>query len=1041
METDIDTSGRVIKLYLNIGHQDGGHYKSFRVSPVETFGSLTVRALDKVGVPRSDVPFFSIIVKFHEPFLASSRIGLRPHADEVVCDVLEREALYHDGDLRLLLSDRRCETFQSNYSGDMTHSLHHQESKPNPVLQADLCTEFIQPPVQIQSVYQESVPETLLREVRSISLMHGRLQYQSVKESWREMAVELTEDSLWMTRMSDTTNICSCIPLTPSTTVCFLDESSHSFVVISKGTHAFRAKSRIEMQLWMDALRSRSVLCGENDVIFMADEYCARGEAEHTKRDVKILTESASFEGTLRNSYMRGHFRQFLRSNFAEESMLCWEYAEDFRRGHPLSPQPLVSRSGEAGGVSMSDEDQEAVKKWSEFLCSKFIADGAPMQVAIPGDMKVQIENDIKGVPGPDVFTDMQSQLFNHLKFQIYPNFVQASGYRALLMSTLLHISHECEVSGQAWLNTPAGTPSLLLHSPDTFHPSFFKPRTYTHSGAPYSSLPLPEGESLSSRTGLRTGMLPSTNGDDADTQPSSTPDRWSRAKSLMGFLRINSTSQPTTADSKSREPEDTVADLSDESSGSRYIRSGRVPTPWRSTSGSSGDIPQWLPQYWWTHVDFSNDIYHAYDGNYDDNLMKMLPKWMKALLVSTAKRSVILNSLTSKHSVVLPEKSDLSAPSDKETRKNNALGRVAATDPLVHREVSNVVPGPDEPRTEDIDSVQVEDSFEALLPPTHLSSVTHFSSCGRKKRDGVAEWEMIPVPHLARRKALDFQLPNHNIAGRIIRCGMMLCQYVGILSTNAPSGSSPSLQRGKTIAVNTSTASAASNVAINSERDTVVIVDSQTPTPSGLSSAGTNRLAVYSHMEGSSGELRLYDTVTGYLTAIISLGNVTKVIPSVSLLHTIELHDGSGSIWYLRPQNVFEHESTSGAKLWLELLASHCSSVVSTILICHEGYLSKRGQFNKAFKRRWFVLDSEQKLRYYARLENGQSKLKGEVDVTSITDVMVQSKEIQLTTSERVWQFLADSDEDASFWEVVLRSLVMKQRDIAVDDDSILIL
>lgn len=87
------------------------------------------------------------------------------------------------------------------------------------------------------------------------------------------------------------------------------------------------------------------------------------------------------------------------------------------------------------------------------------------------------------------------------------------------------------------------------------------------------------------------------------------------------------------------------------------------------------------------------------------------------------------------------------------------------------------------------------------------------------------------------------------------------------------------------------------------------------------------------------------------------------QVLPSENYLNTIEIYDSGGCVWYLTPQGSYDYESTSGAKYWLDLLSKHCSSSVQTVSICHEGYLGKRGQLNTSFKRRWFVLTSEQKV------------------------------------------------------------------------------
>lgn len=64
-------------------------------------------------------------------------------------------------------------------------------------------------------------------------------------------------------------------------------------------------------------------------------------------------------------------------------------------------------------------------------------------------------------------------------------------------------------------------------------------------------------------------------------------------------------------------------------------IKSGSIPTPWREkVLDRHTKSPLWLPQYWWTHVDFSSESYFSYDGSYDTSLLKMLPRWMQAIAV-----------------------------------------------------------------------------------------------------------------------------------------------------------------------------------------------------------------------------------------------------------------------------------------------------------------------------------------------------------------------------------------------------------------------
>jgi hypothetical protein len=67
----------------------------------------------------------------------------------------------------------------------------------------------------------------------------------------------------------------------------------------------------------------------------------------------------------------------------------------------------------------------------------------------------------------------------------------------------------------------------------------------------------------------------------------------------------------------------------------------------------------------------------------------------------------------------------------------------------------------------------------------------------------------------------------------------------------------------------------------------------------------------------------------------------------------------------------------------------------------------------------------SSPQLRYFIRWENGQSRLKGEVDVQTINDVAAIGKDLRLATDERIWYFQADTDDEATFWRVVLSSLI----------------
>ena len=68
-------------------------------------------------------------------------------------------------------------------------------------------------------------------------------------------------------------------------------------------------------------------------------------------------------------------------------------------------------------------------------------------------------------------------------------------------------------------------------------------------------------------------------------------------------------------------------------------------------------------------------------------------------------------------------------------------------------------------------------------------------------------------------------------------------------------------------------------------------------------------------------------------------------------------------------------------------------------------------------------------------KAESGPSKLKGEVDVTKILEVVAIGKDLTVTSDDRIWHLMAESDEEANFWQVVLGSLAVDRRSVALHD------
>lgn len=169
----------------------------------------------------------------------------------------------------------------------------------------------------------------------------------------------------------------------------------------------------------------------------------------------------------------------------AQESLLFWEYAEDFRRGHPASTQPLIPESTTGthspNTINSSTADSEApIRKWARGIYDSFIADGSPMQVAISGEAKSVIERVILNdsiLIESDIFKQTQNQLFNHLKFQLFPSFIQQTNYRAILMSAVNHKVYKvrnCYLFVLSHCSAPLLVKCGLIHPPHPLH--YFSP-------------------------------------------------------------------------------------------------------------------------------------------------------------------------------------------------------------------------------------------------------------------------------------------------------------------------------------------------------------------------------------------------------------------------------------------------------------------------------------------------------------------------------------------------------------------------------------
>ena len=175
------------------------------------------------------------------------------------------------------------------------------------------------------------------------------------------------------------------------------------------------------------------------------------------------------------------------------------------------------------------------------------------------------------------------------------------------------------------------------------------------------------------------------------------------------------------------------------------------------------------------------------------------------------------------------------------------------------------------------------------------------------------------------------------------------------------------------------------------------------------------------------------------------------QLAPSVIWMNAIELTDESGAMWHLCPDDISCYNNClslnnqnyknfvqklekkdgisiipepSSCRIWLRMLSQLCPSQVYVVHILHEGFLSKRGRLNTAFRRRWFIMTSECQLLYYSRSEiPGQSKFKGCLNLMSVSsvDIHENGKDFVVRTSARDWVLRADSRRESESWKFAI--------------------
>ena len=154
---------------------------------------------------------------------------------------------------------------------------------------------------------------------------------------------------------------------------------------------------------------------------------------------------------------------------------------------------------------------------------------------------------------------------------------------------------------------------------------------------------------------------------------------------------------------------------------------------------------------------------------------------------------------------------------------------------------------------------------------------------------------------------------------------------------------------------------------------------------------------------EGRSGEGRLYlfNPSSHCASALVLMRLVTSLQPSEAALNVIELHDSSGMAWRLSPEGLGDRDSQLASQRWLDCMGLYCSGACTQV--AYQGALHKRGVLNPGFRRRWFVLLSNNKLIYF-REEQEKSREQRGVAGSRKGCIDFNGESALLTDSETEW-------------------------------------
>jgi hypothetical protein len=119
-------------------------------------------------------------------------------------------------------------------------------------------------------------------------------------------------------------------------------------------------------------------------------------------------------------------------------SLLFWERAEDYRRSHPSSSEPLLDSDGSENVKAL---DINFIKAWVQTIYQDFLQNESPYRIPWYQDVvhlvqavSVEVQSP---EPSPTLFSSIQKFCYDNMKYREYPEFMKSLNYRRLLTAAV----------------------------------------------------------------------------------------------------------------------------------------------------------------------------------------------------------------------------------------------------------------------------------------------------------------------------------------------------------------------------------------------------------------------------------------------------------------------------------------------------------------------------------------------------------------------------------------------------------------------------